>query len=69
MKMGEPIYPITNNHGCKTADVQRVGNKAIVKFPYGSYDGFTIADLEGIIDLMKKKELDWCAEPQPSDRE
>jgi len=71
MKTGEPVFPITNNRGCKVADMRRVVSSAVVKFPYGSSDDFTIAELEGVIDLMKKAELEWCAmpEPQPRDRE
>lgn len=59
MKTGEPITPIINEKGYKVAEMTHDPNSVYVEFsPIAGK--FNVGALEGIIDLMEKKELDLC---------
>lgn len=59
MKTGEPTYPITNERGCKLGEMRVVAGRVVVNFTC-ICDELDKGDLQGIIDLMEKKELDLC---------
>jgi len=61
MKTGEPITPIMDNMGSKIAEMRVKNGRPVVSFTY-VLEEFDKDALQGIIDLMEKKELDLLQE-------